>query len=161
VKRYLGGDDREHLASNHSAIQTTSIATPCAARTWPTTTTDHTDDTDKCDWFFIRFIRVIRGLFGLSCFIFLPIPAVPYYDLLCTTNPLPTERFCCHSQVNFFIMTRTLPRFHSFRLALAVIVCCLAVGIAFTQQPPPLAPNPQAPTLKPVVPLGIQRGTSL
>jgi hypothetical protein len=42
-------------------------------------------------------------------------------------------------------------------LALVALCCCDA---AFAQQKPP-APNPQAPTLKPVAPCGMQRGTAL
>jgi hypothetical protein len=42
-------------------------------------------------------------------------------------------------------------------LALAALCCCTT---AFAQQKPP-APNPQAPTLKPVAPCGMQRGTTL
>jgi dienelactone hydrolase len=41
-----------------------------------------------------------------------------------------------------------------------VLVGCIVAGAVFGQQPA-LAPNPQAPTLKTVVPLGIQRGTTL
>jgi hypothetical protein len=42
--------------------------------------------------------------------------------------------------------------------ALAALCCCTPVALA--QQKPP-APNPQAPTLKPVAPCGMQRGTTL
>jgi dienelactone hydrolase len=58
-------------------------------------------------------------------------------------------------------MTSALTCRHSYRLVLAIAACGIATGIVYTQQPPPLAPNPQAPTLKPVVPLGVQRGTTL
>src|SRR5262245_1640341 len=58
-------------------------------------------------------------------------------------------------------MTSALIGRRSCRLALAVAVCCAAVGVVYTQQPPALAPNPQAPTLKPAAPPGAQRGTTL
>jgi hypothetical protein len=46
------------------------------------------------------------------------------------------------------------------RSFLALLALALA-GPATAQQPPPVAPNPMAPVLKPVVPLGMQRGTTL
>ncbi len=42
-------------------------------------------------------------------------------------------------------------------LTFAALCCCTA---AFAQQKPP-APNPQAPTIKPLAPCGMQRGTTL
>src|SRR5262245_54286506 len=48
------------------------------------------------------------------------------------------------------------------RLLPALVVLLLASECARTQPPPPPpVPNPQAPTLAPVTPLGVQRGTKL
>jgi dienelactone hydrolase len=55
---------------------------------------------------------------------------------------------------------KLLPIRRPLRFALALALCCAAVDSGRTQ-PPPLPPNPQAPTLKPAVPLGMQRGTTL
>lgn len=53
-----------------------------------------------------------------------------------------------------------LPSFSPRIFALAVLAS-LIVRPALGQAPPPTPANPQAPTLNPVVPLGMQRGTSL
>ena len=48
----------------------------------------------------------------------------------------------------------------SRRLALTVAAFSLLAPLGNTQ-PPPLAPDPKAPVLNPVAPLGVQRGTSI
>src|SRR5262245_31210161 len=50
-------------------------------------------------------------------------------------------------------------RSHRFLFVACCFVCLAAVAAA--QQPPPIAPNPQAPTLNPVTPFGMPRGTKL
>jgi hypothetical protein len=47
------------------------------------------------------------------------------------------------------------------RLWIALFFLALYLGDGRAQKPPPLPVNPQAPVLKPAVPLGMQRGTTL
>ncbi|MFO0930853.1 MAG: hypothetical protein U0736_28125 [Gemmataceae bacterium] len=48
------------------------------------------------------------------------------------------------------------------RASLPLLLLALVCSSRLPAQPPPAAPvNPQAPTLNPVVPLGMQRGTTL
>src|SRR5262245_37044818 len=44
--------------------------------------------------------------------------------------------------------------------AALTLLACFPAGDARAQKPPPVKPNPLAPVLNPVAPLGLQRGTS-
>src|SRR5262249_10153447 len=51
---------------------------------------------------------------------------------------------------------------HTLLLPLSVALLLFPAGTNYAQKaPPPGQPNPQAPVLRPVVPLGMQRGTTL
>jgi hypothetical protein len=56
----------------------------------------------------------------------------------------------------------TASRRHALLLPLSMALLLFPAGTNFAQKaPPPGQPNPQAPVLRPVVPLGMQRGTTL
>lgn len=56
----------------------------------------------------------------------------------------------------------TAPRDRRLVIRLVPLLALLAAGQVATAQPlPPFPPNPLAPTLRPVMPLGMQRGTTL
>src|SRR6266478_1950384 len=51
--------------------------------------------------------------------------------------------------------------FHRILSCSTLLVAFSLASVGRGQNPPPVKPNPQAPTLRPAVPLGMQRGTTL
>jgi hypothetical protein len=51
--------------------------------------------------------------------------------------------------------------FLNFTFSSLFLILCWLQGTAHGQAPPPVKPNPQAPTLAMPAPLGMQRGTAL